>query len=122
MAQGNAQGNAQSSDWTMERTSSFLNFCYKDMTENPGSRGDNSLKAGFKAQAWTQILNAFNIANQVQYNKNQLSSKFSNLKKEFSTFESLKNKSGFGWNPKTKVIHAEPQSWDALIQSDKKFE
>ena len=74
MDQGNAQGNAQSADWTMERTSSFLNFCYKEMTENPDSRGDNS---GFKAQAWTHILNGFNTANQVQYNKNQLSSKYS---------------------------------------------
>ena len=113
-----AQATAPSADWTTERTTSLLDFCYNEMIENPGSRGDNS---GFKAQAWTQILNAFNETNHLQYTKNQLSSKFSDLKKEFSIFESLKNKSGFGWNPLTKAICADPQSWDALIQSDKKF-
>ena len=63
----------QSASWNPDRTNSFINFCYKEISENASSRGDNS---GFKAVGWTRILSEFNSANNLQYSKEQLSSKF----------------------------------------------
>ncbi|KAB1227475.1 hypothetical protein CJ030_MR1G028873 [Morella rubra] len=43
------------------------------------------------------------------------------LQLESRMFEDLKERTGFGWNPETKIVTANVEHWSALIQIDDKY-
>lgn len=52
----------------------------------------------FKSNVWLEIMKRFNRSDEVEYDRQQLQSQYSILKKRYSIFKKLVDKSGFGWD------------------------
>ena len=78
-----------------------------------GSFTDN----GYTKQEWTKILTLFKEMSNKAFFRQQISSKISEMKKDYTAYKSLQDLSGFGWNEAEHTVIAEPQVWDAYIAS-----
>ena len=59
-----------------------------------GSFTDN----GYTKQEWTKILTLFKEMSNKAFFRQQISSKISEMKKDYTAYKSLQDLSGFGWN------------------------
>ena len=51
------------------------------------------------------------------FSRQQISSKISEMKKDYTAYKSLQDLSGFVWNEAEHTVIAEPQVWGAYIAS-----
>jgi hypothetical protein len=87
--------------------------------KNEMARGITS-ESGFKKQSWQRILHNFNETTRLFYNKDQIQSQWSELKKKYVIFLKLKENSGFGWDSTAKIPTAPESVWDAYITAHPK--
>lgn len=100
----------QSASWTDEMTSKFLEIMLEVKKASTASNG------GFKKQEWQKIYNAFNSTCGLNYDVAQLQSKYSDLKKKYTTVHTLRSLSGFGWDPETKTVTADEDTWTRYLE------
>jgi hypothetical protein len=95
--------------WTDERKKLFVHAML-----NETARGVFT-DTGFKSDSWTRILAEFRRMSGCDYNKQQLQSQHAIFKKKYTTFTSLKDNSGFGWDPIALLPTAPPDVWDRYL-------
>lgn len=105
-------------NWTDERTKVFILACDKEL--KAGRHTDNS---GFKSQGWNNILHEFNEEQSKlndfvkAYNKDQIMSKYSDLKGKYRIVTFLRKQSGFGWDEDNKMPVAPEPVWDRMVEA-----
>jgi len=72
---------------------------------------------GFKKEAWQLAMNMFNTRFQTKYSIVQLRTQWRTLKTKYQTVKTLKEQSGFGWDPVSQRVTAESSVWDSYISS-----
>ncbi|DAZ96661.1 TPA: hypothetical protein N0F65_009224 [Lagenidium giganteum] len=87
----------KSAAWTDARRLVLIRAVKKQVAK--GKATDN----GLKKEAWTAVLDEFNVTNGLRYTKAQLQSQWTVLKKKYTIFQSLVNNSGFGWDEDAKL-------------------
>ena len=70
-----------SASWTVERTSFLVRHCHGEVTRGAGDGN------GLKLQVRNRILVKFNLEAKVSYVKAQLSSKLSDLRSKYKSFD-----------------------------------
>jgi hypothetical protein len=102
-------------NWNRSQEKTLMETCI----DQP-STADN----GFKQSEWDKIRTLFNDATGLNYSKDQLQSKFSELKKKYKAFTSCKDNSGFGFD-KDKMVPTAPdevwKKWLEIHPDHKKF-
>ena len=88
---------AKSASWNDDIVKEFLKHVTEEAKKDVGCVG------GFKTAQWKRILDKFNEASKLNYDKDQLNSKVSELKSKYKIFKDLINNSGFGWDEATKL-------------------
>ena len=76
-----------------------------------GKAADN----GLKKEAWEQIKQNMNEKFNINYSIDQLKTAEKGLKKKYGIVKKLQDQSGFGWNPVTQTVVAEPDVWNAYV-------
>jgi hypothetical protein len=79
-------------------TRAVLISCMKQQISD-GKGGDN----GLKKEGWSLLRVDFNRLTGLSYEKAQLQSQMSFLKKKYQTFSYLREKSGFGWDDEKEI-------------------
>eukprot|EP00474_Spongospora_subterranea_P003921 CRZ04379.1 hypothetical protein [Spongospora subterranea] len=79
-----------------------------------GKRADS----GWKKEAWVAVSLQF-AALYPGFEKSQLKHRVDSLKKDFKLFKTIKENSGFGWDPEIETPTAPDEVWDRLIESNK---
>ena len=105
MSTDSAKQDKESASWTASRLAKFLDIC-ADATPN------NFTDGTFKSDDWSKIMDAFNKACKVNYNKQQLQRKLSNQKKLYTIMKSLRDQSGFGWDETNQTVTADESVWE----------
>jgi hypothetical protein len=88
----------EKTDWTNARKSMFIEIMLEQVRA-----GENCDSNGFKSKLWLEIMKGFNMTAEVDYDKQQLQSQYSIMKKQYLIFRTLYDKSGFGWDDENKV-------------------
>ena len=103
--------------WTNDTVLSFINICLDEL-RSQGRQDDSN--SGFKPSSWTIIVTKFNNSNNTTYCRQQLSSKYSDLKEKYKIFAALRDNSGFSWDDTLKMPTAPADVWKAYIEANKK--
>ena len=73
----------------------------------------NTSENGFKESVWQQVSDSLNDELKT---KRSSESKFSRVKKDFKEVKFLSELSGFGYDSANKLVIAESQVWDSLLE------
>lgn len=76
-----------------------------------GKRADS----GFKAEAWETVTQEFNENFDTNFSRSQLKNHFQGLKTNLNMARKVLDLSGFGYNPLSKTVTADPDVWNKLI-------
>nr|XP_043609783.1 uncharacterized protein LOC122581605 [Erigeron canadensis] len=98
--------------WTAKMDEAFIEAMLKE--QNEGNRIDGS----FTPQAYTNMVNDLTAKLNKDFKKEHLKNRLKTLKDHFSQCYDLfrgVSLSGFAWNSETRLIEAEDEVWDQLI-------
>lgn len=70
----------------------------------------------FTKQAWSIMVSKFREEFGCQHNKDNLKSRFLNLKKRFNDMKNIVDSIGFSWGESQQMIVADRDVWDAYIR------
>jgi hypothetical protein len=101
----------EKTDWTNARKSMFIEIMLEQVRA-----GENCDSNGFKSKLWLEIMKGFNMTAEVDYDKQQLQSQYSIMKKQYLIFRTLYDKSGFDWDDENKVPTAPDTVWDEYFE------
>nr|CAD1843504.1 unnamed protein product [Ananas comosus var. bracteatus] len=97
-------------NWTEVMGSAILNL----MTEEHVL--DNFVNGSSTSLAWTRIVHDFNARTKVNFAKSHLQNRLKVLKWQFIIYQTLANKSGWGWDYDRNIpIARDPSDWDAVV-------
>ncbi|WVZ91704.1 hypothetical protein U9M48_037838 [Paspalum notatum var. saurae] len=96
--------------WKSSEDKSLLNIL-KDQALNGGKEGTTFTKA-----AWREILASFNDARVDKLELQQLKNRHKYFRACYATMSKLLKYTGFGWDDDDKMIKAENDKWEELIQ------
>ncbi|KAH9096073.1 hypothetical protein LEN26_017675 [Aphanomyces euteiches] len=85
--------------WDAEKDSFLIKLLIRQ--KDAGKQSDT----GFKKEAWMSILSKFNHHFSCTLDKEKIKTRYNQLKAEWKLFLSLKNDSGFGWDPNESLPH-----------------
>ncbi|ETI42396.1 hypothetical protein F442_12389 [Phytophthora nicotianae P10297] len=77
-----------------------------------GKRADS----GFKKEAWTEALAAFNNRFQTKLSRQQIKSKLTALKGIYTSIKAMLDASGFGWDDERHVVLVHDSVWDDYVK------
>ncbi|XP_039172115.1 L10-interacting MYB domain-containing protein-like [Eucalyptus grandis] len=110
-----ASSSKEKAYWSPEDVETFCRLCIEQIEK--GNR-----PASNKRDGWTNIINKFEELRGKKYNKNQMKSKWDNLKEEWKKWKQLVQKeTGLGWDPRKKTIDASDEWWERKIQVNSKL-
>lgn len=110
-----ASSSKEKAYWSPEDVETFCRLCIEQIEK--GNR-----PASNKRDGWTNIINKFEELRGKKYNKNQMKSKWDNLKEEWKKWKQLVQKeTGLGWDPRKKTIDASDEWWERKIQANSKL-
>ena len=69
---------------------------------------DCNFTDGYVKQEWTKILTLFKKMSNKAFSRQQISSKISEMKKDYTAYKSLQDLSGFGWDEAEHTVIAKP--------------
>lgn len=110
-----ASSSKEKAYWSPEDVETFCRLCIEQIEKcnRPASN---------KRDGWTNIINKFEELRGKKYNKNQMKSKWDNLKEEWKKWKQLVQKeTGLGWDPRKKTIDASDEWWERKIQVNSKL-
>ncbi|XP_057447630.1 uncharacterized protein LOC130739377 [Lotus japonicus] len=102
--------------WTRSMDDALVNAFMHEFTAG------NKVNGQFTTQAHDRIASELSVLFAMKIDKSKIKNRWKTLKKKFSdVYDIFKNgMSGFAWNPSTHLWDAEPEVWEALIQSKPK--
>ena len=106
-----ASSTEEKASWTEELKGMLIQVLLTIVKD--GNFTDN----GYTKQEWTEILTLFKEMSNKSFSRQQISSKISEMKKDYTAYKNLQDLSGFGWNEAEHTVIAEPQVWDAYLAS-----
>ncbi|ETI38258.1 hypothetical protein F442_15795 [Phytophthora nicotianae P10297] len=77
-----------------------------------GKRADS----GFKKEAWTEALAAFNNRFQTKLSRQQIKSRLTALKGIYTSIKAMLDASGFGWDDERHVVLVHDSVWDDYVK------
>ncbi|XP_020088015.1 uncharacterized protein LOC109710013 [Ananas comosus] len=100
----------RSGNWTEVMDSAMLNL----MTEEHVL--GNFVNGSFTPLSWIRIVHDFNARTKVNFAKSHLQNRLKVLKRQFVMYQTLANKSGWGWDYDRNIPTAgDPNDWDAVV-------
>ena len=99
-----------SASWTLELEATLLNVLLRYKAQHGVFTGGGSPKG----VGWKVVVNCFNEASRLNYKHQQLESKVSSMKRDYTDWCWLTQTSGFGLDPETNLPTADDVSWTAL--------
>ncbi|XP_048135679.1 L10-interacting MYB domain-containing protein-like [Rhodamnia argentea] len=110
-----ASSSKEKAYWGPEDVETFCKLCNEQI--ELGNRPGNNKKVG-----WTVIINKFEELRGKKYDKNQMKSKWDNLKEEYKRWRKLLlHETGLGWDARKKTIDENDEWWERKIKEDPKF-
>jgi len=111
------RGKKASFRWTPELVSHFVEAIHYEVITK-GTATEN----GMKKETWNSILRQINTKTpkNVKLEKDQIQSKYSELKAKYGTFQAIVDNSGFGWDAELEMPTAGENVWDTYIFSHPK--
>jgi Myb/SANT-like DNA-binding domain len=104
--------------WEIENKQHLVD-AMKAEHDSHGFLGDNG---SWKTEQTNRIVTAFNTAKGGDpFDKSQITSQISILKKEYLAVKDLESQSGFGWDYEQQCVTAPEEVWRELIKSKKDF-
>ena len=101
-------------DWMQENKQRLID-AKKDESMAHGFLADNGQ---WKPEQTIRIVTAFNAAKGgLPYDRSQISSQISALKKKYTAFKNLVDLSGFGWDDERQTVTAPANVWETYINS-----
>ncbi|XP_030473357.2 L10-interacting MYB domain-containing protein-like [Syzygium oleosum] len=101
--------------WSTEDVETFCKLCIEQIEK--GNRPANNKRDG-----WTVIISKFEELTGRKYDKNQMKSKWDNLKEEWKRWRTLVyNETGLGWDSRKKTVDASDEWWEKKIQANPKL-
>lgn len=108
--QESSKTRVRSGNWTEVMDSAMLNM----MTEEHVL--GNFINGSFTTLAWTRIVTNFNTRTKLSFMKTHLQNRLKVLKRQFIMYQTLANKSGWGWDYERHIPTAgDPGDWDIVI-------
>ena len=102
-----------SASWTPEKKSYLIELLLEQISNG------NYAGGSFKGHAWTEITSKFNQHFRSNYDKSQMHSQLSDMKRNFTIFDTLVHQSGFCWDSEKKIVTATANVWDEYIAHHK---
>lgn len=97
-------------NWTEVMDSAMLNVMTEEYTLGSFVNGS------FTPLAWIRIVRDFNERTKLGFNKVHLQNRLKVLKKQYLVYQTLANKSGWGWDYTLNIPTAgDPTDWEAII-------
>lgn len=110
-----ASSSKEKAYWGPEDVETFCKLCIEQI--EIGNR-----PASNKREGCTVIINKFEELRGNRYDKNQMKSKWDNLKEEYKRWRKLLlNETVLGWDARKKTIDADDEWWERKIKEDPKF-
>ncbi|XP_048130744.1 L10-interacting MYB domain-containing protein-like [Rhodamnia argentea] len=110
-----ASSSKEKAYWDPEDVEIFCKLCIEQI--EIGNRPTSNKRDG-----WIVIINKFEELRDKKYDKNQMKSKWDNLKEEYKRWRKLLlNETGLGWDARKKTIDANDEWWERKIKEDHKF-
>ncbi|XP_048140551.1 L10-interacting MYB domain-containing protein-like [Rhodamnia argentea] len=110
-----ASSSKEKAYWGLEDVETFCKLCIEQI--EIGNR-----PASNKRDGWTVVINKFEELRGKKYDKNQMKSKWDNLKEEYKRWRKLLiNETGLEWDARKKTIDANDEWWERKIKEDHKF-
>lgn len=100
-------------NWTHERKRTFIQILDEEVKKE-GATGN-----GFDTQVWERMRVNFNEKASCDLSKQQLQSQYSELKKRYKAWISLKVRPGFQYDEETGIYQASEDSWKEVIFMNK---
>jgi hypothetical protein len=95
--------------WSTELKKAFLDCLVRE--KDKGLFTDS----GLKSSSWKCVVLDFNITTGMNYSVTQLQSQYALCKKNYGTFKTLLQQSGFGLDPETGRVTAPDKVWDEYL-------
>ena len=96
--------------WSTEDVEIFCKLCIEQIEKG-------NCPANNKRDGWTVIISKFEELTGKKYDKNQMKSKWDNLKEEWKRWRTLVyNETGLGWDSRKKTIDTSDEWWEKKIQ------
>ena len=96
--------------WTAEIVTMFVEEIHEEVVVK-GTATEN----GMKKETWNAIQKEINRKSSLKLEKDQLQSKYSELKSKYGIFQKIVENSGFGWDEELELCTAPDAVWDAYI-------
>ncbi|XP_056168462.1 L10-interacting MYB domain-containing protein-like isoform X3 [Syzygium oleosum] len=110
-----ASSSKEKAYWSPEDVETFCQLCIEQIEK--GNR-----PASNKRDGWTAIINKFEELRGKKFDKNQMKTKWDNLKEEWKKWKQLIQKeTGLGWDPRKKTIDASDEWWERKIKANPKL-
>ncbi|POW10801.1 hypothetical protein PSTT_05824 [Puccinia striiformis] len=99
-------------NWTEEQRNSLLNFILDQIALGKGTDSGN-----LKAEGWTAVRKDMFKRFNINFNDDQVKNQKGAVRKLYIDMEFLLKLSGFGWCAATKMVTADEDTWDELIDA-----
>lgn len=105
-------GKSRVANWSIEADRTLVDLLVEHRVNNDGFANGN-----FTKEAWKSTVVKFNSISKLGYSLHHLKNRFKNLKKLYSLYLNLKNRtSGWGWDDEKHVpVPGDRETWEDLI-------